>query len=183
MLLTRPLKNFITILILALSHGVLADELMLTLGGGPQFESQQHNRSYGLDYSFHRIERSHRQHFLLGISFTHVGANSAQDRGFSAISIYPQINLYPRRQPWGQPFFFVRALGPSYISKNRLGSRWQDHHFAFQAQVGIGAYLNYREKEDGIMTLSFKHFSNANLFKDNDGIDLPFLLSVGLRFH
>jgi len=182
MLLTRTLKNFITILILALSHGVLADELMLTLGGGPQFESQQHNRSYGLDYSFHRIERSYRQHFLLGISFTHVGANSVQDRGFSAISIYPQINLYPRRQPWGQPYFFVRALGPSYISKNRLGSRWQDHHFAFQAQVGIGAYLNYREKEDGIITLSFKHFSNANLFKDNDGIDLPFLLSVGLRF-
>lgn len=176
------MKVAISILALACSSTVPADELILNLGGGPQNESQQHNRTYGLDYSFYRLERSYRQHFLLGISFTHVGANSAQDTGFSAISIYPQINLYPRRFAWGQPFFFVRALGPSYISRNRLGSRLQDHHFAFQAQVGIGAYLDYREKENAIISFSFKHFSNANLFKDNDGIDLPFVLSVGMRF-
>ena len=64
-----------SILLSAASFATLADELILNAGGGPQNESQQHNRSYGLDYSFHRIERSYRQHFLLGISFTHVGAN------------------------------------------------------------------------------------------------------------
>lgn len=159
-----------------------ADELILSAGGGPQYDSQQHNYSYGLDYSFMRIKRSYRQDFLLGLSFTHVGANAANDTGFSAISIYPQINLYPRAQTWGQPYFFVRALGPSYISRNRLGDRQQAKNFAFQAQFGIGAYLKYREKEQGIITLSFKHFSNANIFKDNDGIDLPFTISVGMRF-
>ncbi len=32
------------------------------------------------------------------------------------------------------------------------------------------------------IALSWKHFSNADLFDDNDGIDLPVVLNVGIKF-
>ncbi|WP_323846026.1 acyloxyacyl hydrolase [Microbulbifer magnicolonia] len=159
-----------------------ANELLLSAGGGPQPDSSQSNRTYGIDYSFKRFEKSYRQHIHLGVSYTRVETDAAEYESFHALSIYPQLNLYPRKQSWGQPYFFVRALGPSYISSNQLGDRHQDNHFAFQAQVGYAARINWQGKEDLVLMVSWKHFSNANLFSDNDGIDMPFVVNVGLNF-
>ncbi|WP_193163648.1 acyloxyacyl hydrolase [Microbulbifer hainanensis] len=160
----------------------IADELLLSGGGGPQPHSDQNNRTYGIDYSFKKFEKSYRQHIHLGVSYTRVETDTDAHRSFDAISIYPQLNLYPRQRSWGQPYFFVRALGPSYISSNQLGDRHQDNNFAFQAQVGYAARINWQSKEDLVIMVSWKHFSNANLFNDNDGIDMPFVINVGLNF-
>ena len=159
-----------------------ADEIIINFGGGKQPDTSQYNKTFGLDYSFYRKIRSYRQHFLLGVSVTHMTTDAATNKTVNAISLYPQINLYPRKLDWGQPFFFVRALAPTYISSNQLGEREQEHHFAFQAQVGFGAYLNYQDTSDIIVSISFKHFSNANIFSENDGFDFPFVLSLGTRF-
>ncbi len=161
---------------------VYADELIVNFGGGNQLDTSQHNKTFGLDYSFYRKVRSYRQHFLLGVSVTHMTTDATANQTVNSISLYPQINLYPRSQDWGQPFFFVRALGPSYISSNRLGEREQKHHFSFQAQVGYGAYLHFQDKRNAIISVSFKHFSNANIFSGNDGFDFPFVLSLGTSF-
>ena len=108
--------------------------------------------------------------------------DAATNQTVNAISFYPQLNLYPRSQSWGQPYYFFRALAPSYMSSNQLGEREQEHNFAFQAQVGFGAYLHFQDKKDVIISVSFKHFSNANIFSKNDGYDFPFVLSLGTRF-
>ncbi|WP_171019009.1 acyloxyacyl hydrolase [Microbulbifer harenosus] len=159
-----------------------ANELLISAGGGPQPDSPQTNRTYGIDYSFKKFEKSHRQHIHLGVSYTRVETDTQENNSFHAVSIYPQLNLYPRKQSWGQPYFFVRALGPSYISSNQLGDRHQDNHFAFQAQVGYAARINWQSSEDLVVMVSWKHFSNANLFSDNEGIDMPFVINVGLNF-
>ncbi|WP_299598394.1 acyloxyacyl hydrolase [uncultured Microbulbifer sp.] len=159
-----------------------ANELLISAGGGPQPDSPQTNRTYGIDYSFKKFEKSHRQHIHLGVSYTRVETDADEHKSFHAVSIYPQLNLYPRKQSWGQPYFFVRALGPSYISSNQLGNRHQDNNFAFQAQVGYAARINWQSREDLVVMVSWKHFSNANLFSDNDGIDMPFVINVGLNF-
>ncbi len=184
-------------LMLCCSASVVADELLVSLGGGPQIgsdalgdSSSQINYTAGIDYSFYRHDRSPRSSFILGVSYTYMGANSTEFDRVHAISLYPQLSMYPSPKSWvhslvpgsGQPFFYVRALGPSYISANRLGERKQDNHFAFQAQLGVGA--SYRLKNDrlAIFSISWKHFSNANLFSENDGIDLPIVLNFGVSF-
>lgn len=164
--------------------GERINELSVNAGGGKQPHADQNNRSYGIDYNFYRFKRSPRQHLLIGASYTHLSANhdnNSFDNSSYAISIYPQLNLYLDQKSWGQPYFFVRALGPSYLSDNRLGERQQAHNFTFQAQVGAGAYFNLGANTRGTATLSWKHFSNANLFSDNDGIDLPLMLNLGLE--
>ena len=167
-----------------------SDQLLITAGGGSQPGSDQTNTTLGIDYSFFQRERSTRQHFLVGIGYTYLHTNTEEFESMYAISLYPQLNLYPakdgkfaQRFPnWAFPFFFVRALAPSYISSNQLGDRKQDRNFAFQAQVGVGLLLDLEAERRGFVSISWKHFSNANLFKDNDGIDLPLVISLGLQF-
>jgi hypothetical protein len=173
-----------------LPHATYADELFVTLGQGRQPGADQRNETLGFDYSFHRFERSSRQHISLGVSYTHLTTNAADHRSLYALSIYPQITLFPtktswiaaRSPRWAEPFFFVRALGPSYISASTLGSRRQADSLAFQAQVGVGLQLNPGAERRGVVAVSWKHFSNADLYTDNDGIDMPLVISVGMTF-
>ena len=177
------MKELLTALaVLMMIQPAFADEILFSAGGGPQPDSPQRNSTYGIDYSFKKFEKSYRQHIHLGVSYTKVKTDAAEHQSFDAISIYPQLNLYPRQRNWGQPYFFVRALGPSYITSNQLGDRHQDNHFAFQAQVGYAARINWQSNEDLVVMVSWKHFSNANLFSDNDGIDMPFVVNIGLNF-
>jgi hypothetical protein len=173
-----------------LPQRVAADELLVTLGQGSQPGSAQRNETVGVDYSFHRFERSARQHIHVGVSYTRLTTNAADNRSLYALSVYPQITLYPtktsrvaaRSPPWAEPFFFVRALGPTYISDSRLGSRRQADSFAFQAQVGVGVVLNPGAERRTVVAVSWKHFSNADLYTENDGIDVPLVISVGMKF-
>ncbi len=166
-----------------------ADELILTYGGGPQESSHQNNRTAGVDFTFYKHERSQRQHIFIGVSYSYLSTDTATNDQIHAFSIYPQVSLFPDADgklagafpEWADPYFFVRALSPSYISANRLGDREQANHFAFQAQVGVGLRLDFGREREGTVSLSWKHFSNANLFSDNDGMDFPIVLSLGIK--
>lgn len=165
-----------------LCHQTLADEVLFTIGAGPQQGSEQKNQQIGLDYSFFNHVRSKRSGFSVGISYTYLKTDASSNKTMEAFSIYPQLTLWPQSESLQGWFFFVRALGPSYISSNMLGDRKQDHHFAFQAQVGLGYEIEIGNDQSLLLQGSFKHFSNANLFHDNDGIDIPFVFSLGYKY-
>ena len=63
-----------------------------------------------------------------------------------------------------------------------MGDRQLAHNFAFQAQLGVGAVIHQKDNREMTIAVSWKHFSNANLFNDNDGIDLPIVVNFGIRF-
>jgi hypothetical protein len=187
----------VLLLLLGFVSPAVADELHLNFGGGPQVGSDatgssgsQINYTAGIDYSFYRYDRSPRSSFIIGASYTYMAANSSEFDQIHALSLYPQLSMYPSPTSWvhklvpgnGEPFFFVRALGPSYISANRLGERRQAKNFAFQAQIGIGALYKLQNDRQASISISWKHFSNANLFSENDGIDLPIVLNIGILF-
>ncbi|MCZ6619363.1 MAG: acyloxyacyl hydrolase [Gammaproteobacteria bacterium] len=183
------INGWITLFVLLIPFPGNANELILTHGGGSQISSSQENRTLGVDFAFYRYERSPRQHLLIGVSYTYMSTDTVENDEIHALSIYPQLSLFPRAEGkfarafpnWVNPYFFVRALGPSYISANRLGEREQANHFAFQAQIGVGLQLDFGQEREGVLSLSWKHFSNANLFDDNDGFDFPIVLSLGIK--
>ena len=194
---SRRVACIAVVLMLSIGRPVAADELHFNLGGGPQPGSDatgdsanQINHTAGIDYNFYRHDRSPRSSFIIGMSYTYMGANSNEFDRIHAVSIYPQLSMYPSPESWvrsltpgdGEPFFYVRALGPSYISANRLGERRQAENFAFQAQLGVGVAYQLKNDRQMKVSVSWKHFSNANLFSDNDGIDLPVVLNFGVRF-
>jgi len=178
------------VLLLTIGGAAVADEFMVNFGGGPQPGADQTNRTAGVDYMFYRHDRSLRSSFIIGVSYTYMSTDTADFDTMHAISIFPQLSMYPTPDSWvhsllpdgAEPFFFVRALGPSYISANQLGERKLAHNFAFQAQLGVGAIIHRKNNSEMTVAISWKHFSNANLFSDNDGIDLPIVVTLGVRF-
>ncbi|TCI03298.1 acyloxyacyl hydrolase [Corallincola luteus] len=155
-------------------------QLLLNAGGGPQPGGSQTNYTAGADLIFWQYERSSRQTLFLGTGITYLGTDEDVNEEIYAISVFPQLNLYTDKWGENQPYFFVRALGPTYLSSRKLGEREQGKRFAFQAQVGAGVYFG--ANESWLVSVSYKHFSNANLFSPNDGLDVPILLSLGRRW-
>jgi hypothetical protein len=133
----------------------------------------------GLDLLFYQHDRSDRQQLLIGVGYTDMRADAATRRHVQALSFFPQLNLYGRRHDTWQSMFFVRALGPTWLSDHQLGERRQGERFCFQAQIGAGFWLG--REQHWWLGLSYKHFSNAGLFSPNDSIDVPLVLSLGYR--
>ncbi|GGB07877.1 acyloxyacyl hydrolase [Agarivorans gilvus] len=179
------LKISFGLLMLLLSGSSLAASLehalMVNLGYGPQPSGHvsQRNFTSGVDLEFYRFQRSPRQWLSLGLSYSYLASDTEQHRSLHALSLYPQLTLLGEQYQQWQPWFFVRALGPTYLSEKQLGSRQQAKHFAFQAQVGIGATHLASQWQ---VALSYKHFSNANLDSPNDGFDIPLVFNFGKRF-
>jgi len=177
-------------ILISFSKDLVADDLMLTLGGGAQPDSNQENKTMGLDFNFFEYKRSAKQSLNIGVSYTLLQTNLDIDRKSWAVSIYPQLILFPSKGSWisnqvlqtTTPYFFVRALGPTYLSNNSFGDRKQSRNFTFQAQVGLGLLFRTKSGKENFLFLSWKHFSNANLFSENDGFDFPIVLGFGLRF-
>ncbi len=177
-------------LLICFSTSILANDLILTLGGGKQPDSNQENKTASLDFNFFEYKRSDRQTINIGISYTQIKTDFETSKKIQAISIYPQLTLFPPENSWLSnqvskttiPYFFVRALGPTYLNNNTLGDREQSRNFTFQAQVGLGVLFKTKSNKENFLFLSWKHFSNANLFSKNDGFDFPIVIGLGLKF-
>ncbi len=175
---------FRAVLLLIFSMKVTAKDtnfMSVNVGYGPQpsAEVSQRNYTVGLDYEFYRYKRSEKQWLSLGVGYSYVGTDYEHDRSLHAVSLYPQLTLLTTPYGEWQPWFFVRALAPTYLSEKNLGTRTQAKHFAFQAQVGLG--LSHQPSKWNL-AFSYKHFSNANLYQPNDGIDIPLVFNFGKRF-
>ena len=167
-------------LLLVYENNLYADQLTFSFGEGYQPESNQHNKQLAVDYFFYEIERSSRTRLSLGVGFTHIETDARFNKRLNALSLNPRLTLTPVSN--NRYYFFVQALGPSYISSNSLGDRKQDKHFTFQAGIGGGIRQPLDQNKTLLLEVSWKHLSNANLFSDNDGIDVPFVLSLGIHY-
>ena len=183
-------RSVVLLLVLGAWSSAGAGELHLSLGSGPQPGGDQTNRLASVDFSFYTFERSERQRISVGIAYTRLTTDTALDDSIEAITIYPEFSFYPAVESRirkalptrGEPYFFMRFLGPSYISENTLGGRRQDNHFSFLAELGVGMRVDFGGRRPLDFRISWKHFSNARWFDHNDGIDVPFVIGWGLRF-
>jgi hypothetical protein len=166
---------------LLLSNNANAGELtwLVNAGGGRQSSSDQHNRMAGADLIFFKHARSERQEFVIGVGYTDIHTNAGFNEHVQAVSVFPQLNLYGAGNHAVRTMFFVRALGPTWLSSRYLGDREQGSNFAFQAQVGAGLWFG--KDKDWLVSLSYKHFSNANFASPNEAFDVPVLLTLGRR--
>jgi hypothetical protein len=163
------------------SNAARADDLvfLVNAGIGEQSGSDQENRMVGADLIFFQHKRSERQEIVVGVGYTDIRTNAGFNEHVQAVSVFPQLNLYGKATDSMRPMFFVRVLGPTWLSDRRLGDREQGADFAFQAQVGYGVWFG--KDKDWLVSLSYKHFSNAGLASPNEAFDVPVLLTLGKK--
>ncbi|GLP97023.1 acyloxyacyl hydrolase [Paraferrimonas sedimenticola] len=162
------------------SVNVSAVEVIAAAGGSAQPGANQHNRLASVDVLAWDWQRSQVQRLSIGGSITRLQTDSGLEaKHMTAISLFPELKLFT--EVLGKPAFMqVRALGPTWLSQPQLGERHQAYRFAFQAQLGFGAYFG--EHNRGIVQVFYRHYSNANLRQPNDGIDVLLNLGLGYRF-
>ena len=155
-------------------------ELMLYAGGGKQPHTEhQKNTAVGIDLHVYRHIFTEKQSLFIGTGVAQLTSNTDEHKRMLAFSIYPQLNLALPKLGNSQPYFYVRTLGPTYLSETQLGERKQANHFVFQSQLGLGIYFG--EGNRWLANIAYRHYSNARLSSPNDGIDALVLLTLGGR--
>jgi len=96
-------------------------------------------------------------------------------RPATAIAISPVFIYHFKTKSEYKPFIEF-GTGFSYFSKKNVGLRRSGTNFQFEDRVGAG----FRKgKHD--WTFRYIHYSNANIDKPNDGLDMV-MLNYGYRF-
>lgn len=76
--------------------------------------------------------------------------------------------------------FVHLAAGPSVMSSYNLGYQEQGSKFIFNDYVGIG--VQFGQHNEWELSLVWRHLSNADLYKPNNGYDVPFTFILGRVF-
>lgn len=172
-------KSFFYLILTLISSSGFAGELgfyglSLSGGGGKQPDTDDRNQMKAIELDFYKHQRSPRQHISVFAVLAQLDSNADTGREINAYSIVPQVSFFLPINKNMQLQLLLRALGLTYMSGNELGTRQQAEHFTFQSMVGAG--LQFGSERQYELNLAWRHYSNANLFKDNDGWDFPVTL-------
>mgnify|MGYP003316217875 CR=1 FL=1 len=78
------------------------------------------------------------------------------------------------------PYLYYSVAGPTLMSDSQFSTTRFSNDFSFQDQLGIGILFNKKPNID--LALKMIHYSNGDVFPINGGIDVPVVVSLGIRF-
>jgi hypothetical protein len=115
----------------------------------------------------------------LGTSISYWRTN-IQKTGFYTLSLYPVFRFSFLHTKTTDMYFNYSVAGPTYISKERLDETETGKHFTFQDLMGIGIFTGKKRNLNAEIRIG--HFSNGDLFPQNNGVKVPLSLNVGYAF-
>ena len=95
-------------------------------------------------------------------------------------SVNYQRNVFHARKvfsPKTDLFFEYTVAGPTYISKTLIDNETTGKKFTFYDAMGIGMFTG--KKKNLNAGLRIAHFSNGNIFSENNGVKVPLTFSLG----
>jgi hypothetical protein len=72
------------------------------------------------------------------------------------------------------------VAGPTYISKIKIDSLATGEKFTFQDMMGMGLYTGKKRRINAELRIA--HYSNGNLFPQNEGVKIPMTFNLGWTF-
>ncbi len=114
-----------------------------------------------------------------GTSFSFWQTESNKDQ-FFAISVFPVMRFWFLRNKFTDNYFVYSIVGPSFVSKRTLASRYIGSQATYQDFLGFGTFFG--KKRNLNAELKIEHYSNGNIFDINPGVDIPLMLNVGYAF-
>ena len=110
-----------------------------------------------------------------GVSIT--GFETSDDTNVYAISIFPMLRFYLYRAHTFDAYVNYSIIGPTLLSKKNIDGYKTGPNITYQDFMGIGAYFG--KKRNYNVELGIMHYSNGNIFPENDGVDIPLMLTIG----
>jgi hypothetical protein len=112
----------------------------------------------------------------LGASSGYWNTNKNEQKFFTA-SVYPVLRFIPIRSKKTDFFFEYTVAGPTYISKTYLDNERTGRNFTFYDAMGIGIFSGKNKTLNAGVRIA--HFSNGNVFPNNNGVKVPLTFSLG----
>jgi hypothetical protein len=99
---------------------------------------------------------------------------------FFTLSAYPMMRFHTIRSKKTDFYLEYSVAGPSFISKTKMDGLDTGEKFTFYDQMGLGVFTGKDKNLN--LGLRIAHFSNGNLFPNNDGVMVPLTFSLGYSF-
>ncbi len=96
---------------------------------------------------------------------------------FFTLSLYPVARFTAFRSKKTDLYFEYTVAGPTFISKTIIDNEKTGRHFTFYDAMGMGIFTG--KKKNLNAGLRIAHFSNGNIFPQNDGVKVPLTFSFG----
>ncbi|MFZ9388017.1 MAG: acyloxyacyl hydrolase [Chitinophagaceae bacterium] len=109
----------------------------------------------------------------------HTGIWKSRDRkeSFFTFSLNPVLRFNALRTKPLDLFFEYSVAGPSFISKILVDNVPLGRKFTFHDFMGMGVFAGKQKKI--YAGLRIAHYSNGNIFPQNDGVKVPLTLNLG----
>ncbi|MEO7982866.1 MAG: acyloxyacyl hydrolase [Bacteroidota bacterium] len=99
---------------------------------------------------------------------------------FFTLSFYPVLRFTAFRSPKTDLFFEYTVAGPTLISKTLIDNEKTGRNFTFYDAMGMGIFTGKKKNLNAGIRIA--HFSNGNIFPQNDGVKVPLTFSLGYVF-
>jgi len=103
-----------------------------------------------------------------------------QKQNFFTLSVFPVLRFNIIHSKPADYYFYYSIAGPTYISKAIIDAKNTGRHFSFQDLLGIGSFFGKQRKINAEIRIG--HYSNGNIFPNNDGVKIPLTFCAGYTF-
>jgi lipid A 3-O-deacylase len=182
----RSIAFGVILAVLAVTQAFAKDIRLIEFGAGhgPQWAGntiKQRNSVIDVNFFFkkYHLPWLGRSIILLGMGYSSVWTDADIHQDSQVVSLIPAYRYYFDISDKIQMFIHI-AAGPSIMSSRDLGYQRQGSKFIFNDSFGLGIRFGQSKKWE--LSLVWRHLSNADLFKPNDGFDVPITLILGRVF-
>ncbi|MFI5131939.1 MAG: acyloxyacyl hydrolase, partial [Chitinophagales bacterium] len=96
---------------------------------------------------------------------------------FFTLSVYPVFRFTVLRSKQADLYLNYSFAGPAFISKAEIDEKDTGKKFTFQDFMGIGVFAGKKRSLNAEIRIA--HYSNGNIFPQNNGVMIPLTLAVG----
>lgn len=147
-------------------------------GPVPVFWGGDAQTRHGISISYQRNIFHARKVFAMDWA-VHTGfwQSRIKKENFFTASLNPVFRFNFLRSKSADVFFEYSVAGPTYISKTKLDNIGLGRKFTFHDFMGLGAFAGKNRKL--YAGLRIAHYSNGNIFPENDGVMIPLTFNLG----
>jgi len=137
--------------------------------------------SKGLSLNYQRNIFHTRKVFSLdwgaGLSYWQSNRNRQE---FITLSVYPVFRFNFLRSKMADLYFSYSFAGPAFISEAVIDGYDTGKKFTFQDFMGFGVFAGKKRKLNAEVRIA--HYSNGNIFPQNNGVMIPLTIGIGYSF-
>jgi len=159
----------------ALGYGV---NNALSKGPVPVFWGGDAHIKQGFSISYQRNIFHARKVFAMDWA-VHTGIWKSRDQkeNLFTVSLNPVFRFNAIRTKTTDIFFEYSVAGPTYIYKTNVDNVPLGRKFTFHDFMGIGVFTGKNKKLHAGIRIA--HYSNGNIFPENDGVKIPLTFNLG----